>query len=386
MANELGWGNNQDARKYQLLNLKVMSVSSFPTPTSQLEGVIAYNTTTKQFAVCNGSAWVLPATDADKLDGNDSTFFQDLANIPNGNLAWARVSGGQAAINATKLSALAAPDAAVSMGSQRLINLAAASGSNDAIRKAEFDDLATQVAGAAAGVSYKSPVRAASTVNLTLSAPQTVDGVSLVAGDRVLVTAQTSGVNNGIYVVQAGAWTRATDADTNGELAPGTTVVVTEGTSNGDQPWYLTSDSAITIGTTAQVWNKLPYPAGEITVAGDGLDKVGSTLSVKTSTGLEIISDNVVIKRGTAAGSNALTTDARVPLMRVVDITGAASSTVDIAHGLGFQWPVAFVYENVSGTWGLVGGIGMEPYSTSNMRLYFGATPTDGQYKVVFYG
>ena len=55
---------------------------------------------------------------------------------------------------------------------------------------------------------------AATTANITLSAPQTIDGVSVVAGNRVLVKDQTTAATNGIYVVAAGAWTRAVDADT----------------------------------------------------------------------------------------------------------------------------------------------------------------------------
>src|SRR5689334_6764973 len=74
-------------------------------------------------------------------------------------------------------------------------------------------------------------VRAASTANLTLSGTQTVDGVALSAGDRILVKNQSTASQNGIYVVAAGAWSRATDMDIWAEV-PGSFVSVQEGTAN----------------------------------------------------------------------------------------------------------------------------------------------------------
>jgi phage-related tail fiber protein len=98
-----------------------------------------------------------------------------------------------------------------------------------------------------------------------LSGTQTIDGVVLNAGDRVLVKTQTAGKDNGIYVVAAGAWTRATDADTSAKLGSGTYVNVNEGTDNTDTGFVLTTDGAITLGTTALVFQvlnllKMPVP------------------------------------------------------------------------------------------------------------------------------
>jgi hypothetical protein len=76
------------------------------------------------------------------------------------------------------------------------------------------------------------PVRVATTAAITLSGTQTIDGVAVVAGDRVLVRVQSPTSNNGVYVVAAGAWARAADADTAAELKQGTEVYSSEGTSS----------------------------------------------------------------------------------------------------------------------------------------------------------
>ena len=80
--------------------------------------------------------------------------------------------------------------------------------------------------------AFKKSVKVATTANITLTAPQTIDGVSVVAGDRVLVKDQTTASQNGIYIVAAGAWTRATDADASSEVG-GAIVNADQGTQGG---------------------------------------------------------------------------------------------------------------------------------------------------------
>jgi hypothetical protein len=99
--------------------------------------------------------------------------------------------------------------------------------------------------------AFKDPCRAASTGNITLSGVQTVDGVALLAGDRCLVRAQTASAENGISVVAAGAWGRATDADVNTELVPGTVVHVNEGTILAGSLWRFSGSGVYTLGVTA---------------------------------------------------------------------------------------------------------------------------------------
>lgn len=105
--------------------------------------------------------------------------------------------------------------------------------------------------------AIKEPCRVATTGNITLSGLQTIDGVALSAGDRVLVKAQTSAVDNGVYVAASGAWSRATDFDSAGEVVGGTQVLVTSGTTQASNVYRVAGDGAMTIGTSAIVFTSL---------------------------------------------------------------------------------------------------------------------------------
>ena len=191
-------------------------------------------------------------------------YFDSAANAPQwrnaANTAWINVlarsshTGTQTAstisdfdtqVRTSRLDQMAAPTAAVSMNSQRLTNVADPTSAQDAATKGYVDS-------AVNGTDWKQSVRVASTANIaTLSGLLTVDGVTLVAGDRVLVKDQTTGSQNGIWVAASGAWARATDADANAEVTAGLAVMVTEGTTNADSQWRLTTNDPIVIGTTA---------------------------------------------------------------------------------------------------------------------------------------
>lgn len=101
---------------------------------------------------------------------------------------------------------------------------------------------------------YKISVRFTTTGNIVLSGLGTQAGgdwgAALTAGDRILPKDQTTGSQSGIYIASAGAWARATDADGVGELTSGAIVAVEEGVTLADTQWMLTTDGAITIGTT----------------------------------------------------------------------------------------------------------------------------------------
>lgn len=103
------------------------------------------------------------------------------------------------------------------------------------------------------GLDPKASCRVATTANITLSGTQTIDGVAVAAGERVLVKDQSTPAQNGIYVVAAGAWTRATDMDAWLEV-PGANAWVEEGASNADRAYVCTSNIGGTIGTTAITW------------------------------------------------------------------------------------------------------------------------------------
>jgi hypothetical protein len=129
----------------------------------------------------------------------------------------------------------------------------------------------------AQGLDAKASCIAATTANITLSGTQTIDGISVIAADRVLVKDQTLSQNNGIYLCAAGAWTRTTDADTWDELTSAFTFIET-GTVNADTGWVCTANAGGTLGTTALPWSQFSG-AGSYT-ASTGLTLTGTAFSL----------------------------------------------------------------------------------------------------------
>jgi stress response protein SCP2 len=142
----------------------------------------------------------------------------------------------------------------------------------------------------AQGMDFKESVRAATTANITLSNEQTIDGVSVVDGDRVLVKNQSTGSQNGIYIVtDGGAWTRSSDADSDIEVDSGLFVFVEEGTANADTGWVLSTNDPITLGSTSLTFTQFSG-AGTYT-NGNGLTLVGSVFAVDFTTTATDIKD-----------------------------------------------------------------------------------------------
>jgi len=150
----------------------------------------------------------------------------------------------------------------LNLNSNRIINLAEPLGDNDAARKIDVDR-------ATAGLDVKNSVRAATTGNITLANEQTVDGVALVAGNRVLVKLQSDAEDNGIYnVVDGGAWTRSSDADTSDKVNANMFCFVEDGTLNADTGWVLTTNDPIVLGTTELSFSQFSGAgAGDVTDA-----------------------------------------------------------------------------------------------------------------------
>lgn len=124
---------------------------------------------------------------------------------------------------------------------------------------------------------FLTPVATASQGNLTLAGNQFVDGVSTPTGTRVLVKNQTDTTQNGVYTARAGAWVRASDADTPQELDYGTFVYINGGSTQAGQGWVITSTAPI-IGTDPIEWSR--FSLTEVITAGDGLQRVLTELSV----------------------------------------------------------------------------------------------------------
>ena len=129
----------------------------------------------------------------------------------------------------------------------------------------------------AAGLSWKAPVTVASTANITsLSGLLTIDTITLVAGDTVLVKNQTTAANNGIYVVSSGAWSRSPGADVWTEFLGAITFVI-EGSQAGSA-WYCTAQPGGTLGTTANNWSN--FSVSSTYTAGTGLTLAGTQFSI----------------------------------------------------------------------------------------------------------
>jgi hypothetical protein len=162
----------------------------------------------------------------------------------------------------------------------------------------------------AQGLFPKASVRVISRENITLSGTQTVDGVLLNEGDRVLVAGQTSGSENGIYVVASGTWARSDDANTDGKVKAGLFTFVTEGSVNQDSGWVLATDNPIFVGTTSLLFTQFSG-AGQIS-AGDGITKTGNTLNVVTAGSDRIVvnADSIDLATAGVQGTyNIVTTD-----------------------------------------------------------------------------
>jgi phage-related tail fiber protein len=174
----------------------------------------------------------------------------------------------------------------------------------------------------AAGLEVKTSVRAASTANITLSGVQTVDGVALVAGDRVLVKNQSAASQNGIYLVSGGAWTRTTDADAWAELISAF-VFVENGTANADTGWVCTVDQGGTLGTTSVSWTQFAG-AGTVT-AGTGLAVSGNQVSL--AAGSNVLALHNLASTGMVVRTGAGTMAAR---------TLTAGAGISVSNGDGF--------------------------------------------------
>lgn len=231
----------------------------------------------------------------------------------------------------------------LNLGSNKLTSVATPTSANDGVNKAYADALAV-------GNRTKGNVVCATTGNLVLTGLQTIDGITVVDGDRVLVKDQTDGTENGIYVASAGAWDRSEDLDNepqaellNGVLVP----VVLGGTVNEGKPFYISSvgsgDSGVhVIGTDIVTWEIFTSPtqlqggAGididaniiniDLVDADSGLTLVGNELGMDFAT---VITDNKAWK---ASDLNA----SLVPIIDAGDYTDKenAEEAIQELYGL----------------------------------------------------
>ena len=224
-----------------------------------------------------------------------------------------------------------------------VINLKDPVAAQDAVTKAYADALAQ-------GYKWKEPVRAATTANITLSGAQTIDGVAVVAGDRVLVKAQSTGSQNGVYVAASGSWTRATDFDASSEVV-GASCFVSEGSTLGNTVWVMTTDAPVTVATTTMSF--IQTNAGTSYTAGTGVTIGGGIIAIDTAV--------------TARKSSATIGD-------------GFATTITFTHNLNSQDIVVSVYDTSTRTGVICDWVAN---GVNTVQLTFGTAPTTGQYRVM---
>lgn len=353
-----------DLVKNELRNAQIQNLGS--APSSPVKGQLYFDTGTNIMYWWNGTAWIAaqsgssltPASTVTTQAVGDSAVVGTSANYARedhkhgreafGGAVTAQTTFGAASaigVNTTlarsdhthgtpthligdhpfRLDQWAVPTAAVSMNGQALTNLPTTpAGTNDAASKAYVDTTAQ-------GLDAKASVRVATPVapgNITLSGTQTIDGIAVVALDRVLVKNQTLPQENGIYLCAAGAWTRATDLDNWGEV-PGAYVWVELGTANADTGWLSTADAGGTLGTTAMPW--VQFAAAGAAIAGNGLTKTGNTFDVVGDSTMTITADQIAVNTGQIATRSYV--DAYIPVGMVKKYAAALTGTIAYATG-----------------------------------------------------
>ena len=255
------------------------------------------------------------------------------------------------------------------LASQKITNLADPSAATDAVTKQYADNIAR-------GIRWKDAARAATTANGALATAyangQSIDGVALVTGDRILIKNQTAGAENGIYTVNAaGAPTRALDADGGTELAPGTAVTVTEGTTNGDKVFILTTDASVTIGTTAQTWS--PLGGGATYTASNGVQLVGSDFRAVAAAG-----------GGISVGPGGISLDTTIAARKAsANIGNGAATSIAFVHNLATQDVTVSVKEVSSQAGVLVDWVATD---ANTVTLTFASAPAANAFRVTVTG
>lgn len=192
---------------------------------------------------------------------------------------------------------------------------------------------------------FKHSVMVATTANIVLSGLQTIDGIALLAGNRVLVKNQTVPKDNGLYVVAAGAWIRSADADTSAKVTPGLLVHVEKGTANSDSIWQLVTDALISLGVSGlsfeMVFGRTGVTAG--TYRSVTVDKNGHVIAATNPTtvagyGLTDVYTKTEINTALAAkaplDSPEFTGAPQVPTPPASDDSKRASNTAFVAAAI----------------------------------------------------
>jgi hypothetical protein len=252
------------------------------------------------------------------------------------------------------------------LNSHPITNLADPSNPQDAATRA-------WVLAQVAGISTSgATVRVATTANISLTGTQTIDGISLSVGDRVLVKNQTTASQNGIYLVASGSWTRTIDADAWVEVV-GKIISVEEGTNNGDTVWLSTADLGGTLDTTAITFIQLPGPSDIL--AGAGLTRTGQTVDlVAADTSLTVNANDVAVRLNTTSGLE-VSTGLRIKSDTVTSNTIGITLT---SNGAGIKFDSNSFVDSGSETLALASGVAGNGLSLSSGILAVNVAASGG--------
>lgn len=288
------------------------------------------------------------------------------------------------------------------MGNQRVIAVADPQAETDAVNLQAARRLVQGV------TSRKEAVRVSATTNITLATPgATIDGVTLANGDRVLLTAQSTGSQNGIYDFNgaSSALTRSADADSDAELKPGSQVFVSEGTVNGNATYQLTTDGPIVVGTTAQTWAQTGG-AGVTYTAGNGLTLTGSSFAVNPATngGLAVSASGVAVNStiagngltitngvlavgsgtGITVSADAIAVDTSTIVRKfAANVGNGALTSVPVVHNLGTRDITYSVQDATTFEFVEVDAVATD---ANTLTLTFATAPASNAYRVVVHG
>jgi hypothetical protein len=213
------------------------------------------------------------------------------------------------------------------------------SSSNDITNKYYVDSVAQ-------GLGPKAACQVGTTVNISLTGLQTIDGYTTLSGDRVLVKNQSTSSQNGIYIASASAWTRAVDMDVWSEVPGAYTVVLNGGQANTG--WVCTASQTGTIGVTAMPW--VQFTGTGTYYAGTGLTLSSNTFSI-TNTG---VSANTY---GSASQTVTFVINAQGQITSAtsqniaIAATQITSGTIDSARISGSYTGITGVGTLTAGTW-----------------------------------
>ena len=341
------------------------TISDFNEAAQDAVGTVLTDSATVDFTYNDAGNTITAAVlDSPTVAGTTPAQLRDRSTHTGSQTA-STISDFNTAVRTNTLNQMAAPTASVSMNSQLLTNVATPVSGTDAANKNYVDGLAQ-------GIDTKDSVRVATTGNITLSGTQTIDGVVLVAGNRVLVKNQTTTNQNGIYVVAAGAWARAVDMDTWAEV-PGAFTFVEQGQVNADTGWVSTADAGGTIGTTAITWTQ--FSGAGSYLGGNGLTLTGNTFAVGTNA--------TAMTSGLSVSADEVNIDTAVVVRKYSENISASTAHV-CTHNLNTRDVTVGVYLN-SGTYEEV-ECDIEHTSVNTVTIRFAVAPAANAYRVVVHG